>query len=346
MTKRTTIADIAERAGVGVATVDRVLNGRRPVRPKTAERVLKAAEALDYHAHGLLRRRIEELAPAKTLGFILQKSGKWFYRTLAGDIRTASGDLRSIRASVDIDFVEALSPDDLVTAMRHMAERADAVAVVAVEHPAIGEEVARLKTIGIPVFALLSDLKAPDLAGYIGVDGCKAGRSAGWAITRLGRRDGDVGILIGSHRYLGHEEREAGFREYVREHAPTLRARESIVYLDDAAVAYEAMTELLKKAADLVGVYHCGGGTDGAVRALRESGRGTEIVYVCHETSPAAVSALRDGLADMIIASPTSEIAHVVAELMADSLVARSIEIRRRHVPFRLYISENIEPQP
>ncbi|ECF1263574.1 LacI family transcriptional regulator, partial [Salmonella enterica subsp. enterica serovar Uganda] len=36
MSKRATISDLAEEAGVSVATVDRVLNGRLPVKAGTA----------------------------------------------------------------------------------------------------------------------------------------------------------------------------------------------------------------------------------------------------------------------------------------------------------------------
>ena len=36
---KATIEDVAVEAGVSVATVDRVLNGRAAVRPPTAERV-------------------------------------------------------------------------------------------------------------------------------------------------------------------------------------------------------------------------------------------------------------------------------------------------------------------
>ena len=43
-----TFSDIAKQAGVGTATVERVLNGRGGVRPVTAEKVVAAARALDY----------------------------------------------------------------------------------------------------------------------------------------------------------------------------------------------------------------------------------------------------------------------------------------------------------
>src|SRR3954449_12569939 len=50
-----TIADVANRAGVGVATVSRVLNRRPNVRAETRAKVLDAIEALDYRPSPLAR---------------------------------------------------------------------------------------------------------------------------------------------------------------------------------------------------------------------------------------------------------------------------------------------------
>lgn len=96
MARHPTLRDIAVQAGVGVATVDRVLNRRAPVTPKTATRVLAAAQALNYHARGLMRQRIDQRVPARTLGFILQGRGKWFYQSLARHIRDAAHQLSPI----------------------------------------------------------------------------------------------------------------------------------------------------------------------------------------------------------------------------------------------------------
>ncbi|MEP3275600.1 MAG: LacI family DNA-binding transcriptional regulator [Stappiaceae bacterium] len=317
---RITLKDVAERAGVGVATVDRVLNERAPVSAATAARVLAAAEAVNYHAHGLLRRRIEEMAPAKTLGFVLQKESKWFYQSLADELRKAAQNLRSIRASVEILFVESLSPDDLVKAVGQLQGRVDAIGLVAVDHPKINKAVVSSAQAGIPVFALLSPLSAPEIAGYVGIDGRKAGRTAGWAMSKLMQASGSVGILIGSHRYLGHEALEVGFRSYLREYAPDIGLRDSVVYLDDTAVAYEAAAEILRVAPDLNGLYHCGGGVRGAVKALEEAGRAHEISYVCHEQSPTAVQGLLEGTVDLVIASPVAEIATKATRAMARAI--------------------------
>jgi DNA-binding LacI/PurR family transcriptional regulator len=50
-----TIADVATRAGVGVATVSRVLNRRPNVRPATRARVLEAIDALNYRPSPIAR---------------------------------------------------------------------------------------------------------------------------------------------------------------------------------------------------------------------------------------------------------------------------------------------------
>jgi len=46
---RTTIKMIAERAGVSIGTVDRVLHDRPYVKVEVRERVLRVMEELDYH---------------------------------------------------------------------------------------------------------------------------------------------------------------------------------------------------------------------------------------------------------------------------------------------------------
>ena len=318
---RVTLQDVADHAGVGVATVDRVLNNRAPVRAKTAALVLAAAEELDFYGKGLIRRRIAEMAPRKRLGFILQKEGKWFYRTLAGELHRAADDLNRIRASVEIRYVESLSPEALGEEIALMGQRVDAIGVVSVDHPAVTAAVVSAQEIGLPVFAMLSPLSVPGLAGFVGVDGRRAGRTAGWAMARMVGPDAEIGILVGSHRYLGHEAREVGFRSYMREFAPETRLRDSIVYLDDPDVAYEAASELLHKCPDMTGLYHCGGGVAGVVRALREAGRSDQTTYICYERSPTAIAALAEGIVDLVVATPLEQVARNVTRAMQAALL-------------------------
>lgn len=81
--RRTTIKDVAEAAGVGVATVSRVLSGGS-ASPRTAERVLDVAARLDYRPSALgrnLRRR-----RSGGIGLLLPDITDTFYARLADGV--------------------------------------------------------------------------------------------------------------------------------------------------------------------------------------------------------------------------------------------------------------------
>ena len=58
MAGRKTSSDVAKRAGVSVATVDRVLNGRQRVRKETMELVYLAAQDVGYDGVGLTKKKL------------------------------------------------------------------------------------------------------------------------------------------------------------------------------------------------------------------------------------------------------------------------------------------------
>lgn len=337
---RITLLDVAKAAGVGVATVDRVLNKRAPVSSETAQRVLAAAESLGYHARGLLRRRLEEMAPVLRFGVILQKQSKWFYQSLAESLRATARETTIARIEIEITFVEALSPDDLSMAIRKFKARVDGLVLVSIDHPEVHAAIAESAGEGVAVLPILSPVPAPGVAGYVGIDGRKAGRTAGLFMSRFLPEGGEIGLLIGSHRYIGHEDREAGFRGYVCDTAPQLRLRDSVVFLDDRSIAYEAMSELLTKSPHLKGVYNCGGGVSGMIRAIRESGR--SVTYICHENSPQCVEALRDGIVDILIATPQQQIAQQAIILLTDMCLGRQVPETKLLLPFQITTAESV----
>ncbi|GAU70897.1 LacI family transcriptional regulator [Streptomyces sp. NBRC 110611] len=84
------IKDVAERAGVSVATVSRVLNGRSPV-AETRERVLAAVRELGYRPNNVARA----LRTARTgaLGLIISDLTNPFFTELADAVEDAARGL-------------------------------------------------------------------------------------------------------------------------------------------------------------------------------------------------------------------------------------------------------------
>lgn len=84
---RVTLHDVAARAGVSIATVSRVLNDSRPVRPELRERVVLAAGELGYNAN-LLGRALRQ-GRSYSIGLVVPDLENPFFATLAQDVSRA-----------------------------------------------------------------------------------------------------------------------------------------------------------------------------------------------------------------------------------------------------------------
>ncbi len=344
--KRPTMTAVAEAAGVSVATVDRVLNGRLPVRGPTAMRVMEAAQRIGYHASDLMRQRLlgGGNTPARTLGFILQINHDPFYAALAEALQQAAAAQTRWRCRAVVRVVDALRPAALVQAMHELAEQADGIGIVAGDHPQVNEAVAVLQGRGCPTVALLSDIGSPLRAGHVGLDHRKTGRTAAWAISRLSKVAGEVGVFVGSHRFIGHELTEMSLRSYLREHAPGFQVLDAVVNREDPDLAYEATLTLVDRHPDLVGLYLPSGGVPGVLKALRElRGHEHHIVTVASELSPLHREALHEGLIDLVIATPKAAVAEAAVQLLCEALDAAGQPWAPRMVypPFDVHTPEN-----
>lgn len=338
-----TMADVAQEAGVGVATVDRVINKRASVRPETAQRVLEAAEKLGFRRAGLIRHRIDEKTAGYKLGFILQKRSTPFYRELGEALITATQMHTASQGKAVVAFLEELTPQHVVAKLHELGNKVDAIAVVAADHPQISQAIDQISAQGTPVFALISDLTADSCAGYVGLDHRKVGRTAAWAISRLSRAPGKVGLMVGSHRYLCQEQSEISFRSYFREYAPDFQVLETLVSLEDIHLAQAATLELLKQHPDLVGIYVAGGGIEGVIQGLKEGDPPAGLITICLDLTEITRQALIDGRVDMVISNPQEWLASRLVEGMTEAVSGKgakgSVQII---LPFTTYTAANV----
>lgn len=341
-TPTVTMLDVAREAGVGVATVDRVINGRAKVRPETSQRVLEAAEQLGFRRSGLIRRRITEQAQQLRLGFILQKKTSPFYLEVGRALHEAADAQQAPRISAQVEYLEELTPKFVAAKLLELGKKVDAIAVVAADHPHVTQAIDALSAKGVPVFAFISDLTAESIAGHVGIDHRKVGRMAAWTISRLSAGPGKVGLILGSHRYLCQEQCEISFRSYLREYAPEFQLLETLVSLEDNALAQEATLELLKQHPDLVGVYVAGGGVEGVIEGL-QGGAAPGLVTVCHDLTDVTRQALIDGVVTLLISHPYAALAQRLCRLMADAVLAKGEHGKIQDpLPFLTYTAANV----
>ncbi len=209
--------------------------------------------------------------------------------------------------------------------------------------PPSTEAVETIIAMGKPVFTLLSNINSPICSGHFGADSRKCGRIAGWTISRLAKKPGKIGILVGSHRYLNQELSEISFRTYMREHAPEFQLLEPIVNLDDENIAYEAVRDMVATTPDLVAIYVSGGGQEGLIRALREFCVPKQVVAVCNELTPATRAALQDEVIDLTLCTPFAALSRLAVEAMAKGTISQDMpHLRPLMLPPDVMITENI----
>lgn len=341
--KRPTATDLAKAAGVGISTIDRVLNGRARVRPSTSRRVLEAAEKIGFYAEGTIRARIVEGRPTCHLGFLLLQNDTRFYDNLAHELRAAAIGFDAAKVTVDIDYLTDLAPDVVAAKIVATGKRAKVVGVVATQHPVIARAIEHLREKGVLTFALLSEVSAQCSVGYIGCDNWKVGRTAGWAISTICKKPGKIAIFVGNHRYRCQELNEIAFRAYLRELAPDFEILEPCSTWEDNEVAEKLTHELLASEPDLAGLYVAGGGLGGVIKALRKTRRKHDLVTIGCQITDTTRSALTDGILKFVISNPVKAIAREAIFAMT-SAVAHGPDnlLPSIAVPMDVFTPENV----
>jgi LacI family transcriptional regulator len=341
--RRPTIKDLATAAGVSVVTVNRVLAGADGVRQKTRDIVQEAAENIGFYGLGAIQSRVAACRPRHRFGFLLLQPHRPFYQNCAAAIREAAAAVVGADVEVRIEFLEDLSPQNTASRMLALAEVCDSVCITTAVHPLVTQAVETLQARGIPVFALISQLSATGEVHYVGLDNWKVGRTAGWAMENICKTPGAVGILMGSPRYRSQEMNEAGFRSYLREHAPGFTLLEPLPTFESSAVAEEMTERLLHDNPGLTGLYVAGGGISGALAAIRNSPRAGQLVVIGYELMDVTRSALLDGTMTLAICHPLQRLAQHLIDGMRHAVMTPTPGGNFTSIlPFEIYTRENI----
>lgn len=297
---RATIEDVAREAGVSVATVDRVLNGRASVRPQTLERVERAIRQLNYQPDRLAAR----LARAREYRFcfVLPDGSNAFMSRLAEEVQAATTRMAQEKVVIDLRLADVFDPAALAATLETIGRAYDGVAVVALDHPRVREAINALVERGVAVVTLVSDVPNSRRLHYVGIDNAAAGRTAA---SLMGRytcgRQGKVGLIAGSLSLRDHIERQFGFEQVMMHEFPNLTLLPVRESRDDPARVEAVTAQLLDDHADLIGLYNVGAGTPGIIAALEKTGRQRQVVYIAHELTVESRRALIDGTIDLII---------------------------------------------
>jgi len=332
------IADIAALAGVGVATVDRVLNERGNVSEKTARKVLEVARTLRLKRilpsshHRMLR--IEVLLGRPDLPLI-GRIGAEFARLA-----------ERIDRSVIIQRTILKSDAPQVYAQQIVATKCDAVVMYASDHPLIHQAIAEARARGVETITIFSDLPASQRLAYCGVDPVIAGRTAGLFMARMMKKPGPVIALCGDLVVHGHAGRVQGLRDALKEYAPRCGEVQVLQGDDDSAKSERLLMKAFRAKPDVAGLYNAGAANPACNAALTAGILKSLPVFIGHELTHETRPMLRSGLMALAIDQYPEHQARFAVDVLLHhfgfSDAGAMMTPYRSNISFQLYSRENI----
>lgn len=290
--RRVGIAEIMRESGLSRATVDRVLNGRGQVHPRTREVV-----------EDTLRRLSTPAVPAEAgppLDVVLRLG-----RGLMAQVRAAWNGLSLPGGFHDMYQADEAAMLGLVAELCGDAERP--LILTAKNTDRLVALLSEARARGKRVVAMVSDLAPSARDVFVGIDNRAAGQTAAFLLGRaLGDRPMAVGVVLADHAFRCHEDREIGFRTALRSHSPKVVLVGEALGEDSVATTRDAVRRLLHDQPAIAALYNVGGGNLGLVEAVSESRRTGDVLVAGHEANLITVPLMLEGRMDFILAQDPS----------------------------------------
>jgi len=282
--------EIALQAGLGLATVDRVLNGREHVREHTRQRVQHAIKELEKQQFQLAT------SGRKLVVDVVVEAPRRF----SDEIREAlMSELPGLQPAVfrpRFLMQDTMTTAEVVEVLAAIGRRGShGVFLKARDVSQIADAVADLQQRGIPVVTMFTDVPQSSRLAYAGLDNRMAGATAAYLIGQwLHRHEGDVLVTMSNERFRGEEDREVSFREALQRRYPKLNLVDASGGHGLDAQTEEHVRRAVGRRKKIVAVYSMGGGNIAILRALESIGQKPEC-FIGHDLDRDNVHLLRAG---------------------------------------------------
>ncbi|AFO90447.1 LacI family transcriptional regulator [Phaeobacter inhibens] len=289
------IKDIARQSGLSTATVDRVLNERANVSPRSRARVSAAIAELEGQEQQLSAR-------GRRLHFdVLVEAPERFSREIRHAIEAVLPTIGPAVIHARYSFRQIMSAPDCVALLRQIVKRGSHGVVLKVRDlPEITAMVAELDSRGIPVVCAFTDLPRSARRAYCGPDNYAAGQSAAYMIDKClpGSPSPGATILttLSQLAFHGEAQRRRGFLRLMSNRRPDLRL---MTVEAGAGLALETRALLQEKLSapdigPILGVYSMGGANRAILELLKSHGQ-VPRAYIAHDLDSENRTLLRQG---------------------------------------------------
>jgi len=246
--RRLTMREVAEQAGVSTQTVSRVLNHRPDVAPETRQRVQQIIDRLGYQANNVARSLVQ--GRSFTLGVVawgLEYFGP--SRTLSGVEQEAS-DLGYVLL---LSLIRQPGNGDVVQLLRDVLARQVDGIVWAVPEIGSNRDWIRKESSRLPVPVVFLSMQPQPNLSVVAIDNRIAGRMATRHLLDVGYEN--VGLITGPLAWWEARQRQSGWQDALDEAGIPIE-RNLVVEGDwEAASGERGLRRLLEQRPDVEAVF-------------------------------------------------------------------------------------------
>lgn len=238
MTRKVTIRDLAEAAGVSVTTVSQILNGKgERFSPDTRRRVHQLQEKMgyvpDFNARNLIMKS------AQTIGVLVPNLGNPFFSMFIKGVQSASRQHQFIPLIFGANHDEELEGYYLQELIKRAVD-----GLIIASASITGETIDNiLKKNGIP-YLLIDQNGGPSL-DRIRIDDDRGGRLAAQHLLAFGHQR--VAVVMPEHATQNLVIRLQGFREELAQHGVSLTADDVVLSPMTKLGGYQATAAVLQR---------------------------------------------------------------------------------------------------
>ena len=339
---RPTTKDLAEAAGVSLATVDRVLNDRPNVSSRSRERVQQAIAEIGYvrniAAVNLARNR------TYSFRFIFPTRGDQYLRELINQVQAASSDMKSDLTDVECDQVDMQDPHNVANYLGTLdRDQVDGVAIMAPESPQVRDAISRLGERNIKVVQFLSGQEKLDDLDFVGADNFSAGATAGRIITRfLGQASGKVMVIADTMQSLSNIQRRLGFDRVLNTCYPRLIALPSLETHGDEERAKRIISRQLQHEGGIVAAYLISSEARVPITQIASCKDLHSLTIVAHERTPFTEQALLSEEIDAVVAQNPGHAVRSALRILRARCDSRDIITGQENIRVEVLLKDNL----
>ncbi|HTN19681.1 MAG TPA: substrate-binding domain-containing protein [Pelobium sp.] len=337
------VKEIARRANVSIATVDRVLNNRTGVSIKTKETILAIIKELDYQPNIMARR----LASKKTLKFVAlipsvsQESDYWSapYK----GIQQAASEIKDYGITVETHHFDQNEKATFIKLAKEVLKGGYNGVLLApmFENESI-EFVKSCEQLEIPVVFINSDIEEQKTLTYIGPDLYQSGYLSAHVINYL-VKDGDEVLIVNVSKEIDRHHhllrKEEGFRTYYQKKGKKVNIDRLDIHSTDYASVKEALKiSLDHKKVDVVFVTNSRVST--VAKYLQEA-QLNHIQLVGYDFLDQNIQYLKNGVIDFLICQKPQEQGYKGIMALYSYLVHATKVEREQFMPIDIITIEN-----